>query len=152
MRLILAVMVVALSMSSVLTAQEKKLKKSDLPSAVQKAVGEQSTGATVTGYSSEMESGKREYEVQMKVNGHNRDVTIAPDGTVLEIENEVELNSLPQNVREGLQRKAGKGTITKIESLTKSGRLVAYEAQLKNGSKRSDIQVGPDGNPLSHPE
>ena len=59
---------------------------------------------------------------------------------------------LPPEVQEGLKKKAGKGTISKVESLTRKGTLVAYEAQVRNGSKRSEIQVGPDGKPLSHKE
>jgi hypothetical protein len=133
-------------------AQEKQLKKSDLPAAVQKAADEQSKGATVRGYASEVEDGKLQYELQLTVNGHSKDVSIAPDGSVLEIEEQVVLDALPATVREGLQKKAGAGKITKVESLTKHGTLVAYEAQVLTGKKKSEVQVGPDGKPLAHPE
>lgn len=132
--------------------QEKRLKKSDLPPAVQKTADEQSKGATVRGYSSEMEEGKLQYAVEMTVNGHSRDVSIAPDGSVLEIEEQVALDALPAAVRESLQKEAGVGKITKVESLTKHGTLVAYEAQVRTGTKRSEVQVSPDGKPLAHPE
>src|SRR5712692_12030406 len=131
-------------------AQEKRLKRSDLPPAVQRTVDEQSKGASIRGYSSEVEDGKLEYEVQLTVNGHSRDVTVAPDGSVLEVEEEVAQSSLPAVVREGLQKLAGAGTITRVESITKQGALVAYEAQVRTGEKRSEVQVGPDGRPLVH--
>ena len=131
-------------------AQEKRLKRSDLPPAVQRTVDEQSKGASIRGYSSEVEGGKLEYEVQLTVNGHSRDVSIAPDGTVLEVEEQVALAELPAAVREGLNKLTGAGTITRVESITKRGTLVAYEAQVRTGSKRSEIQVGPDGQPLAH--
>ena len=131
-------------------AQEKRLKRSDLPPAVQRTVDEQSKGASIRGYSSEVEGGKLEYEVQLTVNGHSRDVSIAPDGTVLEVEEQVALGELPAAVREGLNKLAGAGTITRVESITKLGTLAAYEAQVRTGSKRSEIQVGPDGRPLAH--
>src|SRR5215831_19323990 len=89
-------------------AQEKKLKKSELPPAVQKTANEQSRGATVKSYSSEVEDGKLQYEVSLIANGHGKDVTIAPDGSVLEVEEEVALDSLPAGVREGLLRQAGR--------------------------------------------
>jgi len=133
-------------------AKEKQLKKSDLPPAVQTTADKQSQGAKVFGYASEMEEGKLRYEVQLMVNGRSRDVTIAPDGAVLEIEQQVDLSELPAAVREGLQKKADAGTITKVESLTKLGVLVAYEAHLKKGNKRWEVQVGPAGNSLPHPE
>ncbi|HEX4560748.1 MAG TPA: hypothetical protein VH113_02855 [Gemmatimonadales bacterium] len=128
-------------------AQEKRLKKSDLPAPVLKTADDQSKGATVRGYSSEVEDGQLQYEVAMTVNGHSRDVSIAADGSVLEVEEEVALSALPAAVREGLQKKAGAGKIMKVESLTKHGTLVAYEAQV-----RSEVQVGPDGQSLAHEE
>jgi len=133
-------------------AQETQLKKSDLPPAVQRTADAQSQGATVRSYSSEMEQGKLEYEVALTVNGRSRNVTIAPDGSLLEIEDEVALAELPAAVRTGLEAKAAPGTITKVESITKHGMLVAYEAQVRTGGKRSEIQVGPDGQPLAHEE
>lgn len=133
-------------------SQEKKLKKSDLPAAVQKAADEQSKGATVRGYGQETENGKVAYEVQLTVNGHSKDVTMDPAGNVLEIEEEVDMKSLPAEVRAGLEKQAGKATVGKVESLTKHGSLVAYEAQVRDGKKRSEIQVGPNGKPLDHKE
>jgi hypothetical protein len=82
------------------------VKKSDLP-AVQKTADEQSTGATIRGYSSEVEGGALQYEVAMVVGGHSRDVSIAPDGRVLEIEEEIAWNALPAAVRQGLEKLAG---------------------------------------------
>jgi hypothetical protein len=132
--------------------REKKLKRSDLPAAVQKTVDQESRGATIRGYSSETDNGQLVYEIEMRVHGHNRDVLVAGDGSVLEIEEQVALDSLPAPVRDGLRQLAGRGRITEVESLTKHGTLVAYEAQVRTGTKRSEIQVGPDGKPLAHPE
>jgi len=132
--------------------REKKLKRSDLPAAVLKTVDLESQGATIRGYSSETNDGQLEYEVALTVRGHNKDVSIAADGSVLEIEEEVVLDSLPAPVRDGLRQLAGSGRIARVESLTKHGAIVAYEAQVRTGAKRSEIQVGPDGKPLAHPE
>ena len=107
-----------LCLATNVSAEEKKLKKSDLPTAVQKTADEQSKGATVRGYGSEIEGGKKVYEVELTINGHSRDVTIAADGAVLEIEEQVALDSLPAAVREGLQRKAGAGKILSIRTST----------------------------------
>jgi len=123
-----------------------------LPPAVQKTADEQSKGATVKGYSSEVEAGRIQYEVELLANGHSKDVTIAQDGTILELEEEVALDALPAVVREALQKKAGRGKITKVESISKHGGLVAYEAQVHTGKKRSEIQVGPEGNALGQRE
>ena len=59
---------------------------------------------------------------------------------------------LTDAVKQGLQAKAGKGKLGKIESLTEGGKLVAYEAKVTTGTKKSEVQVGPDGKPLAHEE
>ena len=133
-------------------AQEKKIKRSDLPPAVEKTVAELSKAATIKGFSQETEKGKTTYEVEMIVSGHTKDVAMDATGAILEIEEEVVLTALSPNVKAGLAAKAAGGAILKVESLTKNGRLVAYEAKIKTGSKISEIQVGPDGNPLDHKE
>jgi uncharacterized membrane protein YkoI len=134
------------------SAQEKKIKRSDLPPAVEKTVAAQSAGATIHGFSTEKEKGQTLYEVEMTVNGHSKDVLIAADGTVVEVEEQVALDSLSPKVKAGLQAKAGKGKILKVESLTKKDKLVAYEAQVDTSGKKSEVQVGPDGKPLAHEE
>ncbi|HEV3511218.1 MAG TPA: hypothetical protein VGS05_05905 [Candidatus Sulfotelmatobacter sp.] len=132
--------------------QEKKIQRSDLPPAVEKTVAEQSKGATIRGFSSEIENGKTLYEAEMTVQGHSKDVSMDENGKIVEVEEQVAMASLPTQVREGLQAKAGNGKIGKIESLTKNGKVAAYEAKVVKNGKRSEIQVGPDGKPLDHEE
>lgn len=52
---------------------ERRVKRTELPRAVQKTVREQSQGAAIKGYSKEIESGQTYYEVEMKVSGHGKD-------------------------------------------------------------------------------
>ncbi len=73
-------------------------------------------------------------------------------GTITEIEDQVDFGSLPDAVQAGLKRKAGAGKILKVESLTKKGKLVAYEAVVETAGKKHEIQAGPDGKPLTHDE
>ena len=134
------------------TAQEKKIEESNLPPAVLKTVKEQSKGATIKGYSTDREHGKTVYEAEMMVNGHSKDIEIAEDGSLNEIEEEVSLASLPASVQAALTAKAGEAKITKVESLTKHNKLVAYEAATLKGTKKGEIQVGPDGGKLAHEE
>src|SRR6266481_7901252 len=100
-------------------AQERKIKRSELPAAVEKTVVEQSKGATIRGFSEEKEKGQTTYEAEMLLNGHTKDVLIDANGVVIEIEEQVDLQAVSAEVRAGLQAKAGKGKITKIESITK---------------------------------
>jgi uncharacterized membrane protein YkoI len=133
-------------------SQEKKVQKSDLPTAVQKTVDEQSKGATVCGFSTEMENGKMNYEAQLTVNGKTRDISMNANGVITEIEDQVDFASLSDAVQVGLKKKAGAGKILKVESLTKKDKLVAYEAVVETAGKKKEVQVGPDGKPLAHEE
>ena len=137
---------------SAVQAQSKKLERGELPPAVEKTVAAESKGATIRGFSTEVEDGKRVYEAALTVDGHARVLGIDGQGNLLETEDEVSLASLPPAVKARLTKAAGKGTIEKVETLTKKGKLVAYEADVKTGTKRSEIQVGPDGKKLAHPE
>lgn len=149
-RICLLIAVLALVGSSF--GQERKIKRSELPSAVEKTVVEQSKGATIRGFSEEKENGQTTYEVQMVVNGHSKDVQVDAKGVVIEVEEEVNMDGLSAEIKAGLQAKAGKGKITKIESITKKEKLVAYEAQVVTNGKKSEVQVGSDGKPLDHEE
>jgi hypothetical protein len=142
----------ALLLLSSASAQEKKIKRSDLPPAVEQTVAAQSAGATIRGFSTEKENGQTLYEVEMTVSGHSKDVSMTADGSIVEVEEQVALDSLSPEVKTGLQAKAGNGKILKVESLTKRGKLVAYEARVETNGKKTEIQVGPDGKPLDHEE
>ena len=150
--LFLAIAASGLLLAGIASAQEKKIKRSDLPPAVEKTVAAQSAGATIKGFSTEKENGQTLYEVEMTVNGRSKDISMTADGSIVEIEEQVALDSLSSVVKAGLHAKAGKGTILRVESLTKKGKLVAYEAQVETNGKKSEVQVGPDGKPLDHEE
>jgi uncharacterized membrane protein YkoI len=131
---------------------EKKISRSDLPAAVEKTVSEQSKGDQIRGFSEEKENGQTFYEAELMVDGHNKDILVDENGTVVEVEEQVLIESLAAAVRDGLQAKAGSGTLVRVEMLSKKGKLVAYEARVLTNGKRSEVQVGSDGKPLDHEE
>src|SRR5258706_15292818 len=94
-------------------AQEKKIKRADLPPAVEKTVAAQSAGATVKGFSKETEKGQTYYEAEMIVNGHSKDILIDTNGAIVEVEEEVAMDALPTEVKAGLQAKTGEGKLVK---------------------------------------
>jgi hypothetical protein len=138
--------------SSIALAQEKHVRRRDLPSAVGVTADRESIGSTVKGYVKEREHGRTVYEVETVVGGRTRDIEIEVDGTVSEIEQEIAFASLPDEVKHSLMTEASGAKITKVESLTKEGKLVAYEAALLRGAHKSELQVGPAGEHLSQEE
>lgn len=128
-----------------LSAAEKKVKMQDLPPAVQQAVKEQTKGgATLKGLAKEVEDGKTLYEAEMTVNGHGKDVSFDAAGTVVSVEEEVALDSIPAPAREAIQKAAGTGKIAKVESVTEKG-TTFFEAQVKKGIKSSEVKVDAAG-------
>jgi uncharacterized membrane protein YkoI len=125
--------------------QESRVRMKDLPAAVQQTVREQSKGAVIRGLSREVENGETRYEVEMKVNGRNRDVLIDPTGAVVEIEEQVKFASLPAAVRTTIEQNAAGGKVVSVESITKGGALVWYEAHVKKAGKSQEIKVNPEG-------
>src|SRR5262245_19426012 len=114
---------------------EKKISRAQLPPPVEKTVSRESEGATIKGFASETEHGQQFYEASLILNGHTKDILMDPRGNIVEVEEQVTMDSLPASVQDALKRLAGSGTVTVIESLTKTGRLVAYEAHVKHGRK-----------------
>ena len=100
---------------------------------------------TVEQIAKETDNGQTVYELELIVNGRSKDVLIGKQGNVIEVEEQVSMDSLPATVQEALKQAAGSGTIGLIESLSKNGTLVSYEAHVKHGKKRSEIKVGPNG-------
>ena len=133
-------------------AQEHKIQRSALPAAVEKSLQANLKGATIKGFATEVEGGKKVYEAETVLNGHTRDLQFTVDGSLNEIEEEVAMEALPASVQHGLKAKAGAAKITKVESLTKKDKLVAYEAATLRGSKKGEVQVGPNGESLKHEE
>jgi hypothetical protein len=79
----------------------------------------------------------------MTVNGHSRDVLMDAGGVIVEVEEQVAMDSLPTGVQDALH--VGKGKIVTVESITKHDKLVAYEAAVLTKGKRSEVQVDPLG-------
>ncbi len=125
-------------------AQDKKVQLKNLPVAVQKAMQEQTKGATLVGFSEEREDGKVFYEAETKVNGRTRDLLFDSAGTLIEVEEGVVPSALPAAVQSSLNTH---GKVLKVESVTK-GSTVTYEAQVEKNGKKSEVVVDAKGNAI----
>ena len=92
---------------------ESKVKMESLPPGVQKTVKQQTQNAKLVGLSKEKEGGQTVYELETMVNGKSRDLTIDSAGTILSVEDEVALDSVPEPARKAIQQKVDAGKITK---------------------------------------
>ena len=148
-----AVMLMAiLAVPTTAYGQERVISRKQLPAAVDSAVTAQTKNAKLRGLSEEREKGHTYYEAELRAGGYNRDVLMDSTGTVVEVEQQVSLDALPAKPKAALMTEAGEGRITKVEALSKHSRLVAYEAVVVSNGRPREIQVGPEGEKLAHPE
>ena len=121
-------------------AAEKRIQMKDLPPLVREAVERETKGATVKGLAKEVEHGKTFYEAETEINGHARDLLFDATGHLIEVEEQMAIDSAPAAVTAAL---SARGKILRLESVTK-GTSVTYEGVVeKNGKK---VEVAVDGN------
>ena len=148
MRSIFIVIVAAAVFLGSIFAVEKKIGAKDLPPAVQKAVPRQTKGAEIKGYNQETEKGKTFYEVETMLNGKSRDLLFDASGALVEVEEEIALDSIPSAAKAAIQKRAANGKVNKVESVTR-GQSVSYEAEITSKTgKRSEVAVQADGSPM----
>ena len=132
-------------------AEETKVNFKDLPSAVQKTAKEQErNGATVRGYNKEVEKGKTFYEVETRVKGKSRDILMDESGSIVEVEQQVDISSVPGEAMEGLKREAGGAIIRTVEFVTR-GDKISYEAEIQKNGNKKEIAVNADGSAVREP-
>lgn len=124
--------------------KEKTINLRELPAAVQQAINEQSQGSTLRGLTTELEGGKTVYEAELRVDGHSKDVTFDAQGHVVSLEEETTLDKIPAPARLAIQTAAGKAKVLMVETVTEGG-TTAYEAQLKDGRRASEVKVDAAG-------
>jgi hypothetical protein len=160
-----AVMVLALLGAATLSADEgckKEKAKVALPEAAAKAIKEAFPNAAIAKVKAEDEDGMKVFEVELKIDKAEIEVTVAPDGTIVEIETEVTLKDVPEaaaavisKAAEGAQikeiaKEEIRAEVTKdatgVATLKKLGTpKIAFEAELVKGDQKGEIEVAADG-------
>jgi len=120
-----------LSLGAVVGADEEKIPVDKLPAAVLKAVKAKYPKAKIEEAAREVEDGETTYEVELKDEGHELDVTLKADGTIVEVERTIAVEALPEAVRNAVAAKYPDAKIKKAEEITKGETgPVLYEVDL----------------------
>ncbi|MEO7310201.1 MAG: PepSY-like domain-containing protein [Chitinophagaceae bacterium] len=122
-------------------AQKKSIK---VPAKVASAFKEKFPGASALSW--EMENAK-EYEVNFKENGKPVSANFDAAGTWMETEAGIDIASLPGAVSATATKKAG-NKITAAYRIEKSDGSTTFEVEIRNGKKKSEMILNPDGTPL----
>jgi len=160
-----AVMVLALLGAATLSADEgckKEKAKVELPEAAAKAIKDAFPGATIDEVEIGNEDGMKVFEVELKQGKAEIEVSVTPEGTIVEIETEVTLKDVPaaaaaviSKAAEGAQikeiakeevraevKKNGNGVATLVPLKEPK---IAFEAELVKGDQKGEIEVAADG-------
>lgn len=131
-----------LLLAAVATAQKMKIE--NLPEAVKKTVQAQTQGAVVKAITKETEAGKTAYEVETTVAGHARDFVVDSAGSMVEVEEAVELSAVPAGAKAAIEKWAAGRKLTAVESVNK-GKTSFFEATITKAGKESVLTVNQDG-------
>jgi hypothetical protein len=120
-------------------ADEEKVPLDKLPKVVVDAVKAKFPGAELVSASKEKEGDGFVFEVAIKNKGQDVDVTLKPDGTIIEIEETIAARDLPKAVAEALDKKYPRADVKKYEKITKGDKLdqIFYEMLLVTAEKKT---------------
>jgi len=125
-----------------------------LPAAAAQAINRAFPGATIDEVEIEYEGGVKLYEVELEQGGAELEVTVSPDGIIVEVETEVEAEGLPRAVADAIARATAGATIVELEkeevhAVFKLVKLetpeVTYGAEFVKDGTRREIEVAADG-------
>lgn len=118
------------------TTDEEKIPFDQVPAAVVKAVKEKFPKAEVVESSKEVEDGKTTYELSLKDAGRAIDVSAKPDGSIVEIEKEIDPKDLPAAVSAAVKAKYAGATMKKAEEIIE-GDETEYEVVIATGDGKT---------------
>jgi len=130
---------------------------SALPDAASDAIEAGWPGATIGRAEVEDEHGLKVHEVDLTHGGRDMEVTVADDGTILEVETELALADTPEPVKGAIIKAADGAVVHEIEreetrAVVRDGKLVkldkpivTYEAEFRKAGKEVEIELTPDG-------
>jgi len=149
--ILIGCVVAVAAMVCAVTYAEKNETKDALPSVVQSAVKALFSNAVI-------ESSKKEeasigaYEVELKDNGKAASVNVGENGTVIEVETTVDMNTLPDAVKKTLKAQdVNVPTIDKavtyaeLKLVKLDAPVTTYEVKVTKDGKESEIKIAADG-------
>ena len=143
---ILTTMLAIAGLACTATAAEKSLQLKTLPPAVQKAIQDNLKGGEIKNIGKETEHGVAQYEVESMLNGKHRDFNVDTKGNLVVVEEETSIDSIPDSAKAAIMKKVGAGTLGMVETFTKLGSEIMYEAAWKDkAGKKHEVLVKANG-------
>lgn len=156
LKLLCIAMVVCVIACVITYAGKDEQKKSCVPPEVKAALDALYPNAEIEEVEVEKE-GLKVYEVELEQNDQEVEVTLAPDGTLVEVETVMTVQGLPEAVAKAIEKAAEGATIKEVNkevtyAVVKLVKLdqpqTSYEAELSKEGAKCEIEVAEDGSIL----
>lgn len=140
----LGLLIVALLMAGASRARDISL--SEVPAAVRAVIERELGDAEIDDLERDKDDGKIVYEIDAKSDNDNDiKLKIAEDGTVLELEREMDGDDLPAVILEAVKKSVGQMYIYEVEKRVRKGRTSFYRIRGDNDDFDIELRVGEDG-------
>jgi hypothetical protein len=131
-------------------AEGERVRLNMVPQPVLDTVRARFKDVRLTGADKEVQGGKAIYEIAIKHEGRNIDVTLTPEGAILLIKNEITARDLPARVSKVLEGTYPQATYKELEEvITVQGheeKLAHYEVVLVTAQKKTvEVKVSAEG-------
>jgi len=117
-------------------AADEDIKPSELPSVVTNALKAKFPKAEIKSAEKGEEDGKPIFEVTIKNDKHDIDVTLSTKGEILSFEKTLKMNDLPKAMKRSLNAKYPRATIQVIEEVWEHDKLTGYEGVIITPDKK----------------
>ena len=125
-------------------AQEKKITEKDLPSSVITAFHKKYPKARIKGLSTEIEQGKKYYEI-VSIDGiTKRDLLFTKTGKIVEIEETISATELPKGSIKSIEKNFPKAEIARAEKVT-IGSKITYELAIRSKENKYEVVLNKEG-------
>ena len=124
---------------------DKKLALKDLPPAVQKTVQDNAKGAEIKNIGKETEHGMVQYEVETMLNGKHHDFEVDTKGTLLVVEDETGIDTIPAAAKAAITKKVGDWKLGMVELFKKGGETMYEASYTTKAGKKKEVLVKADG-------
>jgi uncharacterized membrane protein YkoI len=152
MRIAISASIATLLVGAAAFAQsDVKVELSAVPQKVMDTAKKQVSGFTATSANTETEAGKKIYEIQGTAGGKTLEIDVAEDGTLDEVETEIQMSELPDAVTKAIMAKLPKFQATKVEESRRTSGTY-YEVEGADGGKNWDVEIKADGTGLTSKE
>jgi uncharacterized membrane protein YkoI len=127
-------------------AADEDIKPSELPSVVTEALKAKFPKAEIKSAEKGEEDGKPIFEVTIKNDKHDIDVTLSTKGEILSFEKTLKMNDLPKAMKRSLNSKYPRATVQVIEEVWEHDKLTGYEGIIITPDKKKvEVNFDPKG-------